>query len=139
MDAHVVDRFLIQEWMMAKNDSPVVYLSITVIMACMGAPVLEPAEMQHFRNVLCLQGLGSRPVVFVVYDNRSKHFFLCAFDYSKRAILTWGRRWSRAGPDEDQWDALQIWERVALLLGRDETSRPSLWRGFNWKQVRFIP
>lgn len=139
MDAHIVDRFLLQQWMLAKNASPVVYLSITVIMACMGTPDLEAAEMQHFRNMLCLElrvASDFKPVVFVVYDDQTKHFFLCGFDYEKRAVLTWGRSWSRAGTDEDAWDALQIWDRVAGLLGHDEISRPLLWQGFNWKQVR---
>lgn len=124
--------------MVSKNDSPVLYMSIKVVTACRSTEELVNAEIQEFRRVLSLPkstATDSRPVVFVVYDAPSRHFFFCSFDFEKESVLTWGRCLGRNTPDRDKWDALKIWDRMARLLGRGRVAKPQKWRGYNWKQV----
>lgn len=139
VDAAVVDRFLLQRWAPCKDTSPVIYLSIATISACTQTTPPADSEMAALRKGLFLpEGTADdrRSVVFIHYDHTRKHYFLCAFDYRKSRVLTWGRNFNITASNTKRWNASMIWDRIAPLLGQEDTpTKPSLWFGVDWTQV----
>lgn len=140
VDAEIMDRFLLQSWAAVKDAAPpVLYVSIRAVVRCTQSEPLSTEETANQRGALFMTedtAKDPRPVVFVFFDARAKHYFFCAFDYEKLHAFTWGRIFNQAGNEKVKWrEGPRIWRRLASLLGRGTIADPITWRGFNWLQV----
>lgn len=143
-----MDRFLLQSWAAAKDAAPpILYASIRLVMRCTQRDPLSIEETTNARAALFMtEGTATdpRPLAFVFFDARSRHYFFCVFDYQRLYAFTWGRAFNKAGHEKGKWrngpwrDGPRVWERLALVLGRHGTPDPIAWRGFNWLQVSLL-
>ncbi|KZP07505.1 hypothetical protein FIBSPDRAFT_965606 [Athelia psychrophila] len=137
-----IDRFLLQQWCKHRQAASIYWIPTEIVNHCAFNRRIDESEMNHLRNLLLLPSgsLTMKPIVFVVHDQRSRHYFTVAFDYENCGAYMWGRLIDskqasiEVNKSPEAWNGRILWRKLASLCGWRVPDAPLSWRGRNWYQ-----